>query len=142
MQHQVIHGNLFFTTWYGVYQPSSRTLRYASAGHPPAFLIQDTASRVHDLRTRNPPTGTTPEREVLAEEIQVQPGDRLYVFSDGAYEIRTHDGTEWQLADLRTVIMDLGQTNGDDPVQIYRRVCAASATDLEDDFAMVALRFN
>ena len=27
-------GGNYFTMWYGVYQKSTRTLRYASAGHP------------------------------------------------------------------------------------------------------------
>ncbi len=30
-------GGDYFTIWYGTYQPSTRTLRYASAGHPPAL---------------------------------------------------------------------------------------------------------
>ena len=33
------HGGLFFTMWYGVYDARDRTLRYASAGHHPAFLV-------------------------------------------------------------------------------------------------------
>ena len=33
------HNNMYFTIWYGVLHRPSRTLRYASAGHPPAVLI-------------------------------------------------------------------------------------------------------
>ena len=29
----------YFTIWYGVYQPSTGTLRYARAGHPPAIVL-------------------------------------------------------------------------------------------------------
>ena len=29
----------FFTMWYGVFEPASRTLRYSSAGHPPALMF-------------------------------------------------------------------------------------------------------
>ncbi len=32
------HQGRYLTMWYGVYERSSRTLRYASAGHPPALL--------------------------------------------------------------------------------------------------------
>jgi phosphoserine phosphatase RsbU/P len=33
------HDGNYFTIWYGVYQPSTGTLRYAGAGHPPALLF-------------------------------------------------------------------------------------------------------
>ena len=48
------HRDMYFTMWYGVYKPSSRLLTYASGGHPPALLIQDTAgNRLRDSRTEN-----------------------------------------------------------------------------------------
>ena len=33
-------GDHYFTIWYGVYQASTRTLRYASAGSPPALAFE------------------------------------------------------------------------------------------------------
>ena len=33
------HGGKFFTIWYGVYRPSTRELRWAGGGHPPALLF-------------------------------------------------------------------------------------------------------
>ncbi len=50
------HQGMYFTIWYGVYNGSSRLLTYASGGHPPALLIQDTAgnaSEIMELRTPN-----------------------------------------------------------------------------------------
>ena len=32
-------GDHYFTAWYGIYKASTRTLRYTSAGHPPAVLF-------------------------------------------------------------------------------------------------------
>ena len=32
--------DLYFTIWYGVYEPSLRRLRYASAGHPPPIVVR------------------------------------------------------------------------------------------------------
>src|SRR5215471_2754055 len=34
------HNNLIFTMWYGVFDPVTRQLTYASGGHPPAVLIE------------------------------------------------------------------------------------------------------
>ncbi len=33
------HGGNYFTIWYGVYQASTRTLRYTGAGHPPVLVL-------------------------------------------------------------------------------------------------------
>ena len=30
--------DMYFTVWYGVWRPATRTLRFATAGHPPALL--------------------------------------------------------------------------------------------------------
>jgi len=34
------HNDLYFSIWYRVYRLSERRLRYASAGHHPAILVQ------------------------------------------------------------------------------------------------------
>ena len=39
------HDGKYFTIWYGVYQPSTRRLRYAGAGHPPAVLFSGPTPR-------------------------------------------------------------------------------------------------
>ena len=47
---------MFFTIWYGVYKNSDRELTYASGGHPPAILFEQTPGddyRATRLRTPN-----------------------------------------------------------------------------------------
>ena len=36
------NNNMYFTIWYGVYHTPTRSLRHASGGHPPAFLLLQT----------------------------------------------------------------------------------------------------
>jgi len=43
------HAGMYFTLWYGVYDTASRQLRYASAGHHPAFLIPEDRSQALGL---------------------------------------------------------------------------------------------
>jgi sigma-B regulation protein RsbU (phosphoserine phosphatase) len=77
----------FFTIWYGVYQRSTRTLTYAAAGHHPATLIDAQGNR-QSLGVPGLMIGVIPENKYKAQSIQVQPGSRLYLFSDGLYEVR------------------------------------------------------
>jgi sigma-B regulation protein RsbU (phosphoserine phosphatase) len=77
----------FFTIWYGVYQHSTHTLTYAAAGHHPAVLIDRQGSR-ESLGMPGLMIGVIPDNVYTAESIKVEAGSRLYLFSDGLYEVR------------------------------------------------------
>lgn len=92
------NNNMFFTIWYGLYCMSSQKLVYASGGHPPALLFSGIASgtsQVKQLRTPNFIIGGEPNTfyESGIQEIRI-PG-RLFVFSDGVYDITKSDGSIW-----------------------------------------------
>jgi phosphoserine phosphatase RsbU/P len=81
----------YFTIWYGVYNRATRELSYASAGHPPALLVCPATphgpARLSPLRTPGMPIGMMPDAVYQWERCLVAPGGRLYIFSDGIYEI-------------------------------------------------------
>jgi PAS domain S-box-containing protein len=92
------HNDMFFTIWYGVYNKSSRNLIYASGGHPPALLFSNSVSeevRIVQLRTPNFVVGGSPDATYEKEMLQLDGPARLYVFSDGVYDITKADGSIW-----------------------------------------------
>ncbi len=89
------HNNLYFTLWYGVLQKSTRALRYSSGGHPPAVMVS--AQGVELLRCRAMPIGTLEGAAFEEGQTVVPPSTRLYVFSDGIYEVQKTDGAEMEL---------------------------------------------
>jgi sigma-B regulation protein RsbU (phosphoserine phosphatase) len=92
------HNDMFFTIWYGVYNKSSRNLMYASGGHPPALLFSDSLSEednIAQLRTPNFVIGGSPDATYKKEMLQLNGPARLYVFSDGVYDITEEDGSIW-----------------------------------------------
>ena len=95
--------NLIFTIWYGVFNPATRQLTYASGGHPPAVLLDASNGRapgLWELSTGGRLLGFDPATEFHSHSCDVPRGSRLYVFSDGAYEISGPDGRTRQLPDL------------------------------------------
>jgi len=94
--------NLLFTIWYGVFDPATRQLAYASGGHPPAVLLEpaEGGSPLRELSTSGRVLGFDPGTWFRADSVVAPPGSRLYVFSDGAYEISSPDGRTRQLSDL------------------------------------------
>jgi phosphoserine phosphatase RsbU/P len=73
----------FMTMFYATLKPSTRTLHYVAAGHPPAIRISrdGIASR---LEGTSLPIGIGETFE--HHHTQLAPGDRVYLYSDGVIE--------------------------------------------------------
>lgn len=92
------HNNMFFTIWYGVYNKKERTLVYSSGGHPPAIYFADDpysgdgSVKGFELQTPGLVIGGMTGIVFQEKTIQVKEGSRLYLFSDGVYEITKPTG--------------------------------------------------
>lgn len=136
------HDGQFFSIWYGVYNSTSRALRYASAGHHPSYLTSPQSKAVVPLQTRNLVIGAVPDCKFLSASVQVAPNSVLYVFSDGVFEVMTKDGVQWGLPEfLPLLVGPAGQDIGE-AQRLYRAVQAAARPGpLDDDFSMLAVTF-
>ncbi len=81
----------FVTLWYGVYHPDTRTLRYCAAGHHPASLFVPGVEEVTALGEPGLMIGVDADFAYHAREVALMPGARLYLYSDGAFEVRRND---------------------------------------------------
>ena len=134
--------NLIFTTWYGVYDPATRQLAYASGGHPPAVLVEPAEGgsfSVRQLSTNGRVLGVDPAIWFRADHIVAPPGSRLYVFSDGAYEISGPDGRMRQLPDLiQRLSKPLATASRLDALVTWARGVRGEAA-LDDDLSLMEL---
>lgn len=85
------HNNMYFTIWYGVFHRPTRTLRHASGGHPAALLVKDGAP-LQPLRCPGLVVGVMPDIPYQSDTTAIPAGSRLFILSDGTYEIRTPTG--------------------------------------------------
>jgi phosphoserine phosphatase RsbU/P len=70
-----------------VFDTSASTLRYASAGHPAAWLWQDGELRA--LRATGPLLTLDPAASFYSKELPLEPGDLLLMYTDGLAEARS-----------------------------------------------------
>src|SRR5580692_2488590 len=87
---------LYFTIWYGVYHRPTGTLRYASAGHPPPIVVsgaREQRGKAESLSAEGCPVGILPDFPYASYECTLASPARLFLFSDGVYEIPRPDGT-------------------------------------------------
>ena len=93
----------YFTIWIGVLQLSTQILRFASAGHPGAILVRKNAPSVV-LGERTWPTGFSPHEIYSTNSISLANHDRLYVFSDGIYEVVNANDEIWGRGRLQAAL--------------------------------------
>lgn len=137
------HDDLYFTMWYGAYSIDTRELTYASAGHPPAFLVAPDRSSVRELQTLNYAVGMFRDAQYHSASLTVEPKSTLYLYSDGAYEIDSSGDPAWSLNDLKTVMARQQQPGPGEAKRVERDVRARTGRDTyDDDFSVVAVSFR
>jgi phosphoserine phosphatase RsbU/P len=88
--------NMFFTIWYGVFHKPTRKLTYSSAGHPPAVLVHRNGEGTPEVKTfftQGMVIGAFPGSKFAVESTVLPPNARLYLLSDGTYEISRPDNS-------------------------------------------------
>jgi serine phosphatase RsbU (regulator of sigma subunit) len=132
------HGYKFFTIWYGVYHCSNRLLTYASGGHPPAILIVPSEVEPRMLPATGPVVGIVPGMRFPATSVAVPIGSRLFIFSDGVFEIRRNKANVWNLADCVAYLTALSHQsdNAMDALLVRARELRGSSY-LDDDFSII-----
>lgn len=136
-------GGNYFTIWYGVYRPSTGQLTYASSGHPPALLLAGPDRRPIELATASAFLGAQAGTTFPSATHPIAPGDELFVYSDGAFEVSGSDG---RMEPFEAFVENLrrGATSADEALDRAVQFVAERATNgvPGDDFSMVRLLFR
>jgi serine phosphatase RsbU (regulator of sigma subunit) len=134
---------LYFTIWYGVYHRPTGTLRYASAGHPPPILVSgagEQRGKAELLPAAGCPVGILPDFAYAGEECTLAGPARLFLFSDGAYEIMRPDGNMLEFEDFEEVLTRAvpdGASELEELLHFVRDVHGSE--DLDDDFSIIMM---
>jgi sigma-B regulation protein RsbU (phosphoserine phosphatase) len=139
---------MYFTIWYGIYHRSSRRIDYSGGGHPPALLLtgpDEGHAKMKVLDSQGPMIGADIELHYETRSCQVDHFGRLYLFSDGVYEIQRTDGTMWPFHDFLEFMGKAPQPGDPDSNmdRLIEQTVRLSGTDeYEDDFSIVEFQFE
>ena len=97
----------YFTIAFTTLDVRCGTLSYATAGHNGA-LLHRRSGEVCWMAKPNLPLGFDPTTIYLTQELPVAPGDRLYLLSDGLYEVPNSNGDLWGQGRLEETIRRFG----------------------------------
>ena len=131
---------MFATLFFGVLDPESGKLVYINGGHEAVFVIDQNGVRERLLPT-GPAVGTLPQAKFATKEIQLQPGEILFAYTDGVIDARTPNGDRFTKKRLNSILSQ--------PVDSALELMQRIGTDLfahigiapqEDDITMLTLQ--
>jgi sigma-B regulation protein RsbU (phosphoserine phosphatase) len=95
--HASVPASRFATFFYGVYDVSTRTLDYVTAGHHPPVLIRRDGHGTQRVRLTagGLALGMMPDARYESGRVVLERGDVLVVFTDGITEAMSATGEEW-----------------------------------------------
>ena len=131
----------FITLFYGVLDVDGMTLRYANAGHNAPILTRKDGAQVR-LEEGGLILGIFEERSYEEGEIELRPGDRLVMFTDGVCEAVDGEGEEYGEARLAEVSCCGRQLSAEELRRhLLERVTEFCAGGFDDDatFLVVAV---
>jgi phosphoserine phosphatase RsbU/P len=131
-------GEEFISLCVVLFDTEAGTLRYASAGHPPAWLWH--GREVRPLRSTGPLLTLDPKATYSSHEVPLESGDLVLLYTDGLAEARNGE----QLFGEDRIASQIRRDPGVDPSVLCKSLLEAAqdfaSDDLSDDVAILAVR--
>ena len=130
----------YATLFHGVFDETTRTLRYVNAGHNPPIVARRDGS-IDWLEPGGAPIGMFPDWAYQANDVHLDPGDLLLAYTDGVTEVVDPAGNEWGIEGLQKAV---ARTSTERTAEIVRAIFDSmdefSRGCQTDDATVVALR--
>lgn len=140
------HDDAYFSMWFGIYEASTRTLRYAGAGSPPALVFHPAENggwTYSALVSRSLPVGVFGDSRYEEQLFVVPEGARMLLFSDGAFELPLPGGRTGTLKEFANAVLDQLRDNDFSADAIVERLRAMTVDgQFEDDCSLIAIDFG
>jgi sigma-B regulation protein RsbU (phosphoserine phosphatase) len=129
----------FVTLFYGILDARQKTMEYVSAGHPRPIL-KNASGEVTQLDNGGAALGVFPNWRYEDSFVQLAPGDRLVLFTDGITEAARPDGEQFGEEGLIRLI----KTMADEPPSKLNKnlltdVKSFCDSRLEDDATLISI---
>jgi sigma-B regulation protein RsbU (phosphoserine phosphatase) len=134
---------LYFTIVYGVLNLESLEFQFVSAGHDPVLHFRKSGPPIV-IEGEGMGIGWMDDAEYENQVIQLEPGDRLYLYSDGVPEAMDHEMNQFGMQQMHEM-MELGQSKSLDEsvlliLNTVKRWCAKNGP--LDDVSILGLQIS
>ncbi len=134
-------GEKYATVFYCILN-SSGLLTYSNAGHCAPFLL-GRDGRIRTINTTAMPVGMIEDAQFEVSELQLDPGDKLVIYSDGLTEAEDADGKFFDSTRLREVLRTCAPL---DAAAVHSTVLAAAdrfteGGSVRDDITLLVIEY-
>lgn len=135
--------SLYLTMAFGLLDLQTRRLALVHAGHPPALHAPAPGAAYRLLGEPSVPVGILEQPGYSATVVDLQPGARLVLYSDGITDCRDAQGDAWGVQRLQ----DLLAAHADAPLEgaggvLHRALKTWRGCAFEDDLTLLALEVD
>jgi sigma-B regulation protein RsbU (phosphoserine phosphatase) len=139
----LVSGGNFICLFFGIWNPATGIVHYCNAGMDPPVLFRPRAFFRHKLKKGGPVLGVENERLYREGALALEPGDRLFLFTDGLTEEQNPLGDFFDSGRL----LDLVAANIDFPPirlieKIFSAVNAFGGEEKSDDKTAIILEIK
>ncbi len=138
-------GGLFVTAFSGVLDFNTGIFRYVNAGHNPP-LIRRNGKNFEELPMElNFVLGGWEDWQYIQQEIQLEPGDTIFLYTDGVTEATNSTGQLYSLERLKKFLNGIDNTKSAKEILVaVRESIQKFSNDVEqaDDITMLAVKFE
>lgn len=145
MEYAGIKGDShYFTLIYGILNLDSGDISFCQAGHPAPILFSESIGLASEVGEGGCPIGMFKHMEYTAYQCTLEPGDSLYLYSDGITECFSETGEEYGKQQLLDIISDKSRTGLNSTLNCIEGSVTDWNTDatLNDDVSILAFKRN
>ncbi|GFO69715.1 hypothetical protein GMLC_32940 [Geomonas limicola] len=143
LHDDLTRAELFITMSYLCYHTRTRQLHYTNAGHPPPLLYRPGQDSFQELDAEGLIIGVKKGVSFEERSIQIEPGDLLFLYTDGITET---EGARGELFGTRRLQTILAREHRKTAAGLIEAVLAAlrafnGGSTFRDDISMLVLKF-
>jgi len=136
--------SMFVTVFYGILNIKTGVMKYTNAGHNPPYIMEKNGGIVLIEPTHDKVLGILDDIKFNTKSVTINPGDGLFLFTDGVTEAMDPDFKLYSEEKLEALLAEIKDNKTDEIVKsVHNSVVAhANGAVQSDDITMLALRYN
>ncbi len=136
-----IRQGYFATMFFAVLDPSTGSVVYVNGGHNPPMLVRAAGGEPEALDPTGPAVGVVPDCSFSLGYAHIEPGDGLFIYTDGVTEARSEQGGFFGDARLLDLLREGDTPEGSMIQRVDRALNAFVGTaEQSDDITMMAVQ--
>ncbi len=135
---------MFVTLFYLICNPVNNTITYSNAGHNRQLIIRNRKKTCEFLTTKGKPLGVFNESFYSQQSMEYDPGDMLFLYTDGIIEAFNEDFEEFGEERLLNILIDNSSNSPQKLIEIVQSEIKKFIGDAtqSDDITMLAIKMD